>query len=288
MLLKKIIRKVVRSALFARPTETIPDAISRHKLYFKRKIDFRQLDMATFQQMLNEMDIQSGDVLIVHAAWRGCYALKAAPEDVLNELLQRVGEAGTVLMPCYGADSTFFDVKSTPSAAGVLSEQLRNLPKAVRSGFSSGAMCGVGLLAETILSSHLQSQYAFDEQSPYYKAIIHHNAKVLLIGLPLNTAKITAVHCGAYDAWFHSEQRHKHYKQSNSATTVIDQDGVSHAINPYQRVAPGPCKKNYRMLFKKTPKITRVQAGVRLTIFRGKDIYAATKAFCQAGGKLYK
>ena len=288
MSVKSIIRKVVRSVLFVRPTESIPDAVTRHKLHFKRKLDPRQLDMSGFRQMLHEMNISPGDVLIVHAAWRGCYALKAAPEDVLAELLQCVGENGTLLMPCYGADPDLFDVRTTPSAAGVLSEQLRKLPHAGRSGFSSAAMCGVGPLAEEILSSHLQSQYAFDELSPYYKAIIHHNAKVLLIGLPLNTAKISAYHCGAYDAWFHCAQRDDHYVRSTSSTTVIDRKGISHTITPYYRKAPGPCKKNYRMLFKKIPKTTCEKAGVRLILFRGKDAYDAARVFCQAGGKLYK
>ena len=287
MPIKQMIRAGVRKILFVRPKESVSDAITRHKLHIKRKIDCRRLELPEFNLMLSDMGIQIGDVLIVHAAWRGCYALQATPNEVIASLKQCVGEEGTLLMPCYGADPIHFDVCHTPSAAGVLSELLRNDPKAMRSGFPNAAMCGVGPEAEEILSTHIKSKYAFDEQSPYYKAIINHRAKVLLIGLPLRTAKISAFHCGAYDAWFHSDTRDRHYRQGVRIASVIDAHGEAHQIMPYDRIAPGPCKKNYRKLFRSVPKTTQKRAGVRLIAFRGSDAYEAAKAFCQNGGTLY-
>lgn len=283
---KQLIRKFVRKSLRIRDHETVADGLNRYHMAFRKKLDKRKVTLAELESCFREAGVQEGDVLIVHAAWRGCYALQATPEDVIACLLRLIGEHGTLLMPCYGASSQEFDVKHTPSGAGVLSECFRKYPGVSRSVFPSSAMCGRGEEAEALLSGHIESRYAFDERSPYYQAAVARNARILLLGMGKRPHKISVFHCATYASRASSDFYGQVYQPKTAA--VIDAQGQRRELSILERAKPYQNNKRmFRTLFRQVPHVTVVRHGLTLISFRGREAYQTAKSFCDGGGKLY-
>jgi aminoglycoside 3-N-acetyltransferase len=85
-----------------------------------------------------------------------------------------------------------FDVRTTPSYMGVLSEFARRQKNAIRSLHPTKSVCAIGPYAKELTSSHQESPYPFDYCSPYYK-LINYDAKI--IGLGVSTEVLSFVHC---------------------------------------------------------------------------------------------
>ena len=82
--------------------------------------------------------INPGDVVLVHSsAKRTLQTFNTTPEAVMESFLEAAGPSGTVLFPLFNFDftkGTPFDIRSTPSQMGALTEAARKFPGAVRSG----------------------------------------------------------------------------------------------------------------------------------------------------------
>lgn len=280
-------RLLIRRILKISPNESIPDGISRKVYRIRKKWDKRELTIAEFEQCLRDAGVQAGDTLIVHASWRGCYMLKTSPEEVIRCILQYLGPEGTLLMPCYGDSGENLDVKNTPSQAGVLSECYRRYKNVMRSQFPQGTMCGSGKKAHKILCEHRRSKYGYDEHSPYYKAIMECNAKILLLGMGRKPHKITAFHCATYASRENVEFYGNVYRKIVNAC-LIDENNVEHRFGYVDRIKPysNNCRK-FKRLFKDTKHVTIKKKGLIMITFNGMDAYQSAKGFCERGGKLY-
>ena len=109
-----------------------------------RALDRRTLPEARFIELLQELGFKPGATVMVHSALSRVRRRvpDLTPEKLIALLQRLVGAEGTLLMPTYSflgsqaeyADShTHFDVHSTPSRVGILTEIFRKLPDAVRS-----------------------------------------------------------------------------------------------------------------------------------------------------------
>lgn len=195
--IRNIIRSIIRSLIKVKRYETINDAINRHKYTFYKKINRSTYSMEELKITLTNMDIIEGDTIMLHASWRSFVGFLASPNEVIDILLELVGEKGTLLMPAYGSNIEVFDVKNTPSNAGILSEIFRKMDGVERSCNSYFSICAKGLRAVELTKDHENSAYGFDENSPYYK-LTQCGGKVLLLGLGRHPYKISAFHCATY------------------------------------------------------------------------------------------
>ena len=82
--------------------------------------------------------INPGDVVLVHSSLkRTLQTHNTTPQAVMESFLEAVGPDGTVLFPLFNFDFTKgvpFDIRSTPSQMGALTEAARLHPDALRSG----------------------------------------------------------------------------------------------------------------------------------------------------------
>lgn len=82
--------------------------------------------------------IHPGDVVLVHSSLkRTLQTHNTTPQAVMESFLEAVGPDGTVLFPLFNFDFTKgvpFDIRSTPSQMGALTEAARLHPDALRSG----------------------------------------------------------------------------------------------------------------------------------------------------------
>jgi aminoglycoside 3-N-acetyltransferase len=92
--------------------------------------------------------IQLGDIVLIHSSLsRTLKKYNTSPHKILESLLEAVGPTGTMLFPLFNFDFTKgvpFDIRSTPSQMGVLTETSRQYPNAVRSGHPIYSFAAIG------------------------------------------------------------------------------------------------------------------------------------------------
>ena len=134
----------------------------------------------------------AGDVLLLHSSLRrvarsvlraGGTADRVA-DDVLESVLEALGPDGTLLLPLFNFDFTTgvpFDIRSTPSQMGALTEAGRLRPGAVRTGHPIYSFAVLGAQAQRFAGVENDSGYGPD--SPF--AILHAlGGKIGVLDLP--------------------------------------------------------------------------------------------------------
>jgi aminoglycoside 3-N-acetyltransferase len=144
--------------------------------------------------------IRKNDIVMIHTSM-DMLKLNFPPVRLLNLLQDVVGEEGLLLFPSYPftsaskfmAEGKPFDLKRTPTTAGLLSELARRTPGALRSLHPTKSVCVIGKNARDIISGHEKCEYPFDERSPY-GSFINLNGKVIGLGVRSDEG-LTILHC---------------------------------------------------------------------------------------------
>lgn len=197
-MIKLKVRILVRKMLNVRKHETINSAIDRYNVKLQRFFYRNTFTKKYLVNILKEIGLSRGDIVMVHSSWRYFYNFEGTPEDLIGIIREIIGDEGTILMPSYGPDRTYFDVSNTPSSAGVVSEVFRRYPNVFRSACTHFSISAQGPIAEDLTKDHFNSEYGFDCNSPYYKLAQLGQSKVLFIGLGSKPTKISLFHCAGY------------------------------------------------------------------------------------------
>ncbi|MCC6442192.1 MAG: AAC(3) family N-acetyltransferase [Armatimonadetes bacterium] len=138
---------------------------------------------------LKRLGLPEGAVVLVHSSMKSFGHVEGGPEAAIDALLETVGLQGTVVVPTlsfssFDEENPSFDVRSTPSDTGLITEAFRKRPEAVRSlhPFSSAAAIGPG--AREIVSEHLDTPCALN--TPYGK-VYAWGGWVLFLGAPFTS-----------------------------------------------------------------------------------------------------
>jgi aminoglycoside 3-N-acetyltransferase len=103
----------------------------------------RDQAVASLARDWQQAGMLDGDMVLVHSSVSrtlkriAAMGIEPSPEIVLDSLLAAVGPGGTLLFPLFNFEFTTgkpFDIRSTPSQMGALSEAARNRAGAVRTG----------------------------------------------------------------------------------------------------------------------------------------------------------
>lgn len=163
-----------------------------NRLIYKDKYDAKDLI-----QVMKKMGMKKGSVVFIHSSMTEFYNYSGTAEELIHNIIDIIGEEGTLMMPAYPKSQKFndevdFDVLNTPSGAGYLSEVFRKMPGVKRSINLQHSVCAYGKLADYFVSEHHLSLTAWDELSPYYK-MSQINTLVFSFGLPYFLG--TMIHC---------------------------------------------------------------------------------------------
>ena len=144
----------------------------------------------TAQELADELvrlGIKRGQVVIVHCAMNNFYNYCGTVDEIIDELLRVLGPEGTLCMPAFPPNKNdneqVFDVRTTPTAAGLLAETFRKRPGVKRSLNQLHSVCALGPKADYIVGEHHLSRTCFDEHSPFYK-IYELGGLSVSLGLP--------------------------------------------------------------------------------------------------------
>lgn len=220
--MKKIFRKIIRKLFYVQEFENISDAINRKKFKFFKLINHKCFSTLDFKKRILELGLKEGDTVIVHSAWRAFIGYLGTPNDIIDCLKDIIGENGTIVMPCYTNNKQYFDYNDKTSA-GVLAETFREDYCQFRSLDSFFSMASAGKNAKFLTESHIDSDYYFDEKSPYYKAIMK-NAKIILLGLGKHPHKISLFHCITYELK-NTLSCYKNIYTSKKSVVLVDKKG---------------------------------------------------------------
>lgn len=139
-------------------------------------------NVALLARELQQLGIQGGDAVMVHASMR---AVTGRAEDVVHALLEVLGVEGTV-MAYVDFEPTnevpTFDPDASPAMRdhGVLAEVVRRWPGAVRSTNPGASMAAIGARAHHLCADH-PLQYGYGPGTPLAK-LVAMDGKVLLLG----------------------------------------------------------------------------------------------------------
>jgi len=158
------------------------------------------LSREEFRQILTDaLHLETGDVVFVHSSVDRI-GLQFPFFGILSLLREVVGESGTILFPTYprlAAHETLlsgdvFDVRTSPSFTGILTEFARRQSGAVRSLNPTKSVVALGPRAAELTRSHHESAYPYDPSSPYYRIM---GARSRVVGLGVSTNSLSFVHC---------------------------------------------------------------------------------------------
>ncbi|MDM1460872.1 AAC(3) family N-acetyltransferase [Myroides odoratimimus] len=176
--------------------------VKKQKKKVKSKIYRRKYSADDIVKKMCEMGMSKGSNIFIHSSMTEFYNYEGSVKELIDKIIEVLGEEGTLLMPAYPKDKVLltnekedvvvFDVNLTPSGAGYLSEVFRKYPGVKRSVNLQHSVCAYGKLSDYFLSEHFKSETAWDKFSPYYK-MCQEKTLIFAFGLPYFLG--TVIHC---------------------------------------------------------------------------------------------
>jgi len=156
-------------------------------------------------QDFTNLGIEKGDTLFIHSSFKSLGPVEKEAGTVITALEETVGQDGLILMPSFNLRPSreervaSWDVPTTPSTVGWLTEFFRQMPGTYRSDHYSHAVAARGKDAEAFVADHrrregYQSPWdlhpwgkTYGTHSPMFRAY-KSDAKLLMIGVDYNTS----------------------------------------------------------------------------------------------------
>lgn len=113
--------------------------------------------------------LRRGSTVLLHSSFSRIYReYRCQPDDFIGEALNYLGGDGTLLLPLFNFDFSSgkpFDIRTTPSHMGALSEAGRLWPGAVRTGHPIYSFAAIG--AHASLFSGVNNRSGYGHDSPF-------------------------------------------------------------------------------------------------------------------------
>lgn len=129
------------------------------------------------------LGVEEGDTLLVHSSYKSFGPVDGGPQTVVNGLEAALGPTGTLIMPTFNFDFNKgqpWDVRSTPSKMGVLTELVRVDPRAKRVFHPFYSFAILGKHADMLGNLRYKSSY---ERNSVFGKLRDLDGKIMVIGL---------------------------------------------------------------------------------------------------------
>lgn len=141
---------------------------------------------------VKELNIQKGDILIVHSSKEALDKLKINSIELISVLLDIVGEEGTLVLPAfplyneknYREDKECYEYnpKRTLCSTGMLPNLFLRMKGVMRSEFPWNSLAAKGYWAEKMMEHEFDTDLAHGKGSAWHFCYENH-AKILLLGV---------------------------------------------------------------------------------------------------------
>jgi len=193
----KILRTLKKKYKLKHPKTYISNFTTKRKLEKDKKKYQSKYTAKDILDTLIVSGLKKGDTLFIHSSWDQFFNYKGTPKELIDTLIEFLGEDGTLVMPCFPQKqnpSEIFNVKRTPSGAGFLTEMFRRYKGSKRSINLNHSVCAVGKNAEFLIKDHHKSKTSWDKMSPYYR-LKEVDALIVGLGVGHNLEVATSLHC---------------------------------------------------------------------------------------------
>jgi aminoglycoside 3-N-acetyltransferase len=142
--------------------------------------------MLTLENLVNEFEalgLSARDTLLVHSSYKSLGGVEGGPQTVINALLAVLGEEGTLVMPTFNFDfckGQPWDVRSTPSHMGAITNMVREHPKAKRVFHPIYSFAILGKYAGYLTEERYKSSYG---RNSVFGKLRELDGKIMVIGL---------------------------------------------------------------------------------------------------------
>ena len=140
-------------------------------------LDYKKL-VAEFKRI----GLKEKDVVLVHSSFKSFGEVEGGPQTVVDALISTLGNEGTLIVPRFNFDfsthNTPWDVRTTPSQTGIISEFVRKDPRSFSVFHPIYSFSIIGKHAKELVKHRYKGSYSKD--SIFYKLRIL-GAKILQI-----------------------------------------------------------------------------------------------------------
>lgn len=194
-------------------------------------------DKEKLKNVLLQLGIGRGDTLFVHSSFSTFNGFQGSPQDVINCLIDVLGENGNLLMPSMQYRSSSydhlrkeepFDVRKTFSKMGLITEIFRRKEGVLRSLHPTHAVLAWGKDAARIVEGHEKCLYPCGAHTPFDK-FRSLNGKVLFFDVSFNT--FTFIH--HIEDLVKNELPFQLYRKELMAAKVLDFEGKEITVNTH-------------------------------------------------------
>lgn len=154
-----------------------------------------ELSESDLRNALKSVGLEDGDSVFVHSSLYRLGRIEGVeidemPEVVTDILLDILGPNGGIYVPTFTfsfCDGEPFDIRSTPSEMGVLSEYIRQHKDSIRSPHPMQSIAGIGYRAEETCKRDTRTAYSADGPIEH---LYDRGAKVLCLGVPFMSSPL--------------------------------------------------------------------------------------------------
>lgn len=177
---------------------------------------------ADIVQGLSSVGVRSGDVVFVHSSLSSFGYVEDGADTVIDALLEAVDATGTVAVPTFtwgdfhDKTGVTFDMRSTPSETGRITEVFRRRPAAIRSAHICHSVAAIGPHAPALTRD---TPSVFGPEGPF-ATLIELNAWNLFLGVSFGCC--TALHA-VEETMRVPYRKHRDFRDC----TVIHPDGTT-------------------------------------------------------------
>ena len=149
---------------------------------------FHRVTQEELREGLVRLGLAKGETVYARVSMRSLGFVTGGPAALIEAILDVVGPDGTLVTTAWPFPdaarvdpSLLFNLRETPSRAGLLSETLRLHPGACRSLHPIASMVAVGARAADLMAGHERSERPFGPDSPYERLRLT-GPRLLLVG----------------------------------------------------------------------------------------------------------
>ena len=160
------------------------------------------------QEGFRNLGLYLGDVLFFHSSLKSFGWINGGADTIIDNALSVLGPSGTISVPTFvqkvnGKSATYrqrkeaWDIESSPSDVGYITEVFRKRKEAVRSDHCCDSLAAIGDEAASVMSAHATAhsrpspwdERAFGHNSPW-DWLAKRNALYLLMGVDFTVCSI--------------------------------------------------------------------------------------------------
>ena len=177
---------------------------------------------------LEALGVRQGDILLVHSSLSRLGYVEGSADTVIDALLDVLGHDGTLVMPAFSfrtgmqehlESEPHFDLVTSPSQMGKITEVFRLRPGVRRSLHPTHSICVFGPQAQYLTEGHEVCLTPFAANSPFAK-LVECRGKILCLGVSI--AYITSYH--TFEDWI-DDYPLPIYLDKLYSVSVTDADG---------------------------------------------------------------